>query len=128
MDGKRVALGVLAVCGAVGWAGLPAAVQAKDNQQARRETPEVAATVDTGTSALTALSVTPSSMQCSRGRIAMAANGKLGLIVPVIGPTVLRGSAEPATEVRFAMVDLDKLGGDAGRALVDDFTVCVKAR
>jgi hypothetical protein len=88
----------------------------------------VSATVETGTNALSALSVTPLSVQCSRGRVAMAANGKLGVVVPVIGPTVLRGSAEPATQVRFAMVDLDKLGGDAGRSLVDDFTVCVKAR
>lgn len=128
MDGKTVGLGVLAVCVAIGWAGSAFAAEARDNGRANRDSPGVSATVETGTNALSALSVTPLSVQCSRGRVAMAANGKLGVVVPVIGPTVLRGSAEPATQVRFAMVDLDKLGGDAGRSLVDDFTVCVKAR
>ena len=78
-------------------------------------------------SPLNAFSVTPSATLCTQGRLALA-DGKLGYVVPMVGPTVMRGSLEMQTPVTWRVVTLDHLDRAARDALSNTYAVCTQAR
>ncbi len=77
---------------------------------------------------LNAFMITPSSVNCVQGRLAIGADGTVGVVVPVVGPTVLRGSSDLETAVTWRVVDLDGLGAAARQGLAQAYTVCTRTR
>ncbi len=77
---------------------------------------------------LNSFMITPSSVNCVQGRLAIGADGTVGIPAPVIGPTVLRGSSDLATAVTWRVVDLDSLGPAARQGLAQAYTVCTRTR
>ena len=81
-----------------------------------------------GTSPLNSFMITPSSVNCVQGRLAIGADGTVGVVAPVVGPTVLRGSSALETAVTWQVVDLDGLGAAARQGLAQAYTVCTRTR
>ncbi len=81
-----------------------------------------------GTSPLNSFMITPSSVNCVQGRLAIGADGTVGVVAPVVGPTVLRGSSDLETAVTWRVVDLDSLGPAARQGLAQAYTVCTRTR
>ena len=77
---------------------------------------------------LNSFMITPSSVNCVQGRLAIGADGTVGVVAPVVGPTVLRGSSELETVVTWRVVDLDSLGPAACKGLAQAYTVCTRTR
>ena len=72
--------------------------------------------------------ITESSVNCVQGRLAIGADGTVGVVAPVVGPTVLRGSSDLATAVTWRVVALDSLGPAARQGLAQVYTVCTRTR
>ena len=81
-----------------------------------------------GASPLNSFMITPSSVNCVQGRLAIGADGTVGVVAPVVGPTVLRGSSDLETVVTWRVVDLDGLGAAARQGLAQAYTVCTRTR
>ena len=81
-----------------------------------------------GTSPLNSFMITPSSVNCVQGRLAIGADGTVGVVAPMVGPTVLRGSSDLETVVTWRVVDLDSLGPAARKGLAQAYTVCTRTR
>ena len=81
-----------------------------------------------GASPLNSFMITPSSVNCVQGRLAIGADGTVGVVAPVVGPTVLRGSSDLETVVTWRVVDLDSLGPAARKGLAQAYTVCTRTR
>jgi len=81
-----------------------------------------------GASPLNSFMITPSSVNCVQGRLAIGADGTVGVVAPVVGPTVLRGSSDLETVVTWRVVDLDSLGPAARQGLAQAYTVCTRTR
>ncbi len=77
---------------------------------------------------LNSVMITPSSVNCVQGRLAIGADGTVGVVAPVVGPTVLRGSLDLETVVTWRVVDLDSLGPAARKGLAQAYTVCTRTR
>ncbi len=77
---------------------------------------------------LNSFMITPSSVNCVQGRLAIGADGTVGVVAPVVGPTVLRGSSDLETVVTWRVVDLDGLGAAARQGLAQAYTVCTRTR
>ncbi len=77
---------------------------------------------------LNSFMITPSSVNCVQGRLAIGADGTVGVVAPVVGPTVLRGSSALETVVTWRVVDLDGLGAAARQGLAQAYTVCTRTR
>ncbi len=77
---------------------------------------------------LNSFMITPSSVNCVQGRLAIGADGTVGVVAPVVGPTVLRGSSDLETAVTWRVVDLDSLGPAARQGLAQAYTVCTRTR
>ena len=77
---------------------------------------------------LNSFMITPSSVNCVQGRLAIGADGTVGVVAPVVGPTVLRGSSDLETVVTWRVVDLDSLGPAARQGLAQAYTVCTRTR
>ena len=77
---------------------------------------------------LNSFMITPSSVNCVQGRLAIGADGTVGVVAPVVGPTVLRGSSDLETVVTWRVVDLDSLGPAARKGLAQAYTVCTRTR
>ncbi len=77
---------------------------------------------------LNSFMITPSSVNCVQGRLAIGADGTVGVVAPVVGPTVLRGSLDLETVVTWRVVDLDSLGPEALQGLAHAYTVCTRTR
>ena len=72
--------------------------------------------------------ITESSVNCVQGRLAIGADGTVGVVAPVVGPTVLRGSSDLETAVTWRVVALDSLGAAARQGLAQAYTVCTRTR
>ena len=72
--------------------------------------------------------ITESSVNCVQGRLAIGADGTVGVVAPVVGPTVLRGSSDLETAVTWRVVALDSLGPAARKGLAQAYTVCTRTR
>jgi len=81
-----------------------------------------------GASPLNSFMITPSSVNCVQGRLAIGADGTVGVVAPMVGPTVLRGSSDLETVVTWRVVDLDSLGPAARQGLAQAYTVCTRTR
>ena len=81
-----------------------------------------------GASPLNSFMITPSSVNCVQGRLAIGADGTVGVVAPMVGPTVLRGSSDLETVVTWRVVDLDSLGPAARKGLAQAYTVCTRTR
>ncbi len=81
-----------------------------------------------GASPLNSFMITPSSVNCVQGRLAIGADGTVGVVAPMVGPTVLRGSSDLETVVTWRVVDLDGLGAAARQGLAQAYTVCTRTR
>jgi hypothetical protein len=88
----------------------------------------VSAAAAGGASPLNSFMITPSSVNCVQGRLAIGADGTVGVVAPVVGPTVLRGSSDLETVVTWRVVDLDSLGPAARNGLAQAYTVCTRTR
>ena len=88
----------------------------------------VSAAAESGASPLNSFMITPSSVNCVQGRLAIGADGTVGIPAPVIGPTVLRGSSDLATAVTWRVVALDSLEAAAREGLAQAYTVCTQTR
>ena len=77
---------------------------------------------------LNSVMITESSVNCVQGRLAIGADGTVGVVAPMVGPTVLRGSSDLATAVTWRVVDLDSLGPAARKGLAQAYTVCTRTR
>ncbi len=77
---------------------------------------------------LNSFMITPSSVNCVQGRLAIGADGTLGVVAPVVGPTLLRGSSDLETVVTWRVVALDALGAAARQNLAQAYTVCTRTR
>ncbi|MCH7777583.1 MAG: hypothetical protein IH878_13740 [Gemmatimonadetes bacterium] len=88
----------------------------------------VSAAAESGASPLNSFMITPSSVNCVQGRLAIGADGTVGIPAPVIGPTVLRGSSDLATAVTWRVVALDSLDAAAREGLAQAYTVCTQTR
>ncbi len=77
---------------------------------------------------LNSFMITPSSVNCVQGRLAIGADGTVGVVAPVVGPTVLRGSSDLETAVTWRVVALDGLGAAQRQGLAQAYTVCTKTR
>ncbi len=77
---------------------------------------------------LNSFMITESSVNCVRGRLAIGADGTVGVVAPVVGPTVLRGSSDLETAVTWRVVALDSLGPAARKGLAQAYTVCTQTR
>ncbi len=88
----------------------------------------VSAAAEGGASLLNSFMITPSSVNCVQGRLAIGADGTVGIPAPVIGPTVLRGSSDLATAVTWRVVALDSLDAAAREGLAQAYTVCTQTR
>ncbi len=100
--------------------------------QAAEQTGELTVPVIVGAGAaggpLNSFMITPSSVNCVQGRLAIGADGTVGVVAPVVGPTVLRGSSDLETVVTWRVVDLDSLGPAARKGLAQAYTVCTRTR
>ncbi len=81
-----------------------------------------------GASPLNSFMITPSSVNCVQGKLAIGADGTVGVVVPMVGPTVLRGSSDLETAVTWRVVALDSLGAAARQGLAQAYTVCTRTR
>ncbi len=54
---------------------------------------------------LNSFMITLSSVNCVQGRLAIGADGTVGVVAPVVGPTVLRGSSDLETVVTWRVVE-----------------------
>ncbi len=88
----------------------------------------VSAAAESGASPLNSFMITPSSVNCVQGRLAIGADGTVGVPAPVMGPTVLRGSSDLATAVTWRVVALDSLDAAAREGLAQAYTVCTRTR
>ncbi len=88
----------------------------------------VSAAAESGASPLNSFMITPSSVNCVQGRLAIGADGTVGIPAPVIGPTVLRGSSDLATAVTWRVAALDSLDAAAREGLAQAYTVCTQTR
>ncbi len=77
---------------------------------------------------LNSFMITPSSVNCVQGRLAIGADGTVGVVAPVVGPTLLRGSSDLETVVTWRVVALDGLGAAARQGLAQAYTVCTQTR
>ena len=77
---------------------------------------------------LNSFMITPSSVNCVQGRLTIGADGTVGVVAPVVGPTLLRGSSDLETVVTWRVVDLDSLGPAARQGLAQTYTVCTRTR
>ncbi len=77
---------------------------------------------------LNSFMITPSSVNCVQGRLAIGADGTVGVVAPVIGPTVLRGASDLETAVTWRVVALDSLGAAQRQGLAQAYTVCTRTR
>lgn len=90
---------------------------------------ETTVDVAVGSSApLTALSVTSGSVNCAQGNLVVGKSGKVGFLAPVIGPTVMRGSADSASAISWAVVSLDGSRDGLGGEALNAVTTCLAAR
>jgi hypothetical protein len=55
---------------------------------------------------------------CVQGQLVMRPDGTLGYTVPVIGPTVLRGSMDAGPATSMEVVALDRIGPDMANSIV----------
>ncbi len=81
-----------------------------------------------GASPLNSFMITPSSVNCVQGRLAIGADGTVGVVAPVVGPTVLRGSSDLETVVTWRVVALDRLGAAARQGLAPAYPVGTRTR
>ena len=81
-----------------------------------------------GASPLNSFMITPSSVNCVQGKLAIGADGAVGAVVPMVGPTVVRGSSALETAVTWRGVALDALGAAARQNLAQAYTVCTRTR
>ncbi len=88
----------------------------------------VSAAAESGASPLNSFMITPSSVNCVQGRLAIGADGTVGIPAPVIGPTVPRGSSDLATAVTWRVAALDSLDATAREGLAQAYTVCTQTR
>ncbi len=88
----------------------------------------VSAAAGGNASPLNSFMITPSSVNCVQGKLAIGADGTVGVVAPVVGPTVLRGSSDLETAVTWRVVDLDGLGAAARQGLAQAYTVCTRTR
>jgi hypothetical protein len=119
--GRFVACGVRAVlCGAValGWAFGPGG-EASAASPAGRE-----ASVIVGGGPASAVLASPGSVVCTQGAMVSDGAGRLGYLVPTLGPTVLRGSRDAEQTIHYRVVPADALSAD----LAADVTTCRAAR
>ncbi len=77
---------------------------------------------------LNSFMITPSSVNCVQGRLAIGGDGTVGVVAPVIGPTVLRGSSDLETVVTWRVLDLDSLGPASRKGLAQVYTVCTRTQ
>ncbi len=100
--------------------------------QAAEQTGELTVPVIVGADAeggpLNSFMITPSSVNCVQGRLVIGADGTVGVVAPVVGPTVLRGSSDLETVVTWRVVALDSLGPAARQGLAQAYTVCTRTR
>ncbi len=100
--------------------------------QAAEQTGKLTVPVIVGAAAeggpLNSFMITPSSVNCVQGRLAIGADGTVGVVAPVVGPTVLRGSSDLETAVTWRVVALDSLGPAARKGLAQAYTVCTRTR
>ena len=102
------------------------AVQAAE--QTGKLTVPVIVNADAEGGPLNSFMITPSSVNCVQGRLAIGADGTVGVVAPMVGPTVLRGSSDLETVVTWRVVDLDSLGPVARKGLAQAYTVCTRTR
>ena len=107
----------------IGYAALAA-----ENPGGMKRSVIVSAAAEGGVSPLNSFMITPSSVNCVQGRLAIGADGTVGIPAPVIGPTVLRGSSDLATAVTWRVVALDSLDAAAREGLAQAYTVCTQTR
>ena len=107
----------------IGYAALAA-----ENPGGMKRSVIVSAAAEGGASPLNSFMITPSSVNCVQGRLAIGADGTVGIPAPVIGPTVLRGSSDLATAVTWRVVALDSLDAAAREGLAQAYTVCTQTR
>lgn len=60
------------------------------------------------------------SLTCAQGPVAIDGDGRLGYLVPVVGPSVLRGSRDLGQTIYYRVVAMDELTDD----LRSSITVC----
>lgn len=72
---------------------------------------------------LTVLGTGAEALTCVQSPVALDAAGRLGVLAPQVGVTVIRGSAPPSPSVTWVVVPAGRLG-DGGTAI----TVCVPTR
>lgn len=70
-----------------------------------------------GGAPLTGVVVSPGSLVCTRGSVAVAADGSIGVLAPRIGPNVLRGSADLGQTVWWEVVPTDRASGGGASEL-----------
>ncbi len=104
------------------------AAQAAEKPGGMKGSVIVSAAAEGGASPLNSFMITPSSVNCVQGRLAIGADGTVGIPAPVIGPTVLRGSSDLATAVTWRVAALDSLDAAAREGLAQAYTVCTKTR
>ena len=111
-------------------ASVPALVAfaAQAAEQTGELTVPVIVSAAAGGGPLNSFMITPSSVNCVQGRLAIGADGTVGVVAPVVGPTVLRGSSDLETVVTWRVVALDSLGPAARKGLAQAYTVCTRTR
>ena len=77
-----------------------------------------------GGSPLSAVTTNAGSANCAQGKIVVGNDGTVGFLVPVMGPNVLRGSADQGNTVTWAVVPVDQVDEN----LVNAFTSCRTAQ
>ena len=127
MNKRRIILSVALLAAwvpaLIGYAALAA-----ENPGGMKRSVIVSAAAEGGASPLNSFMITPSSVNCVQGRLAIGADGTVGIPAPVIGPTVLRGSSDLATAVTWRVVALDSLDAAAREGLAQAYTVCTQTR
>ena len=104
------------------------AFAAQAAEQTGEPTVPVIVSAAAGGGHLNSFMITPSSVNCVQGRLAIGADGTVGIVAPVVGPTVLRGSSDLETVVTWRVVALDSLGPAARKGLAQAYTVCTQTR
>lgn len=105
-----------------------AAFAAQAAEQTGKLTVPVSVSEATEGGPLNSFMFTLSSVNCVQGRLAIGAGGTVGVVAPMVGPAVLRGSSGLETAVTWRVVALDGLGAAARQGLARAYTVCTKAR
>jgi hypothetical protein len=72
---------------------------------------------------LTALTITSGALTCVQSGAAVDGAGTIGVLVPQVGATVIRGSTATSPSVTWAVVSRDRVGAD----LVGLTTICAPA-